>query len=209
VSIGYTEVDIITARTLTRASTKRATIDLSASNVFGATLKLSVGRSGTTVMSSGVDILVRSLYGSTIRHLDPVLAVRTAVGTTVARTQINNGAGYAVGTTAITVDSGTNFVAQDQLCFWGTATDPTGLGNDATQANLEFARLAATAGSILTLDAGVLIAKIDNEYVTDQAEHYTCWCPGGAVYEIIFDYSDDAAGELVAIRAVAVKQTLT
>ena len=207
--VSYSIEDVITARTLARGSTKRATIDLSATNVLGATLKLSLGRGGATVLSSGVDILVRSLYGSTIRHMDPIISPRTQAGTSVGIDQINNGAGYAVGSTAITVDSITALGANDQLCFWGTATDPSGLGNDAVQTNLEFARLAASAGSVLTLDAGVLIAKIDNEYVTDQAEHFTCWCQGGAVYEVVFDYSDDAAGELVAIRAVAVKHTLT
>lgn len=208
VGIAYSESTILAARTLTRGSTKRGTLDISADNILRAEIRLAVGRSGTTALTNGVDVLVRRLYDSTIRHMSPILAVRTTVGASVGKTQVNGA--MSVGDAAILVDSLTNFTAQDQVCFWGTATDPTTLSNDAAQADLEFCRVSNIVTALtLGLDAGVLIAKKDNEYVTDQAEHFSCWCPGGSIYEVIFDYGDDAAGDLVAIQALAHIQTLT
>lgn len=90
-------------------------------------------------------------------------ALRPAVGTATAGYLVNNGAGYAVGDTAITIDGGAlgTLVAGDRIRFSGHATTYT-------------LTAAGTGGSTVTaiaLSPALEAAVVDNEPITLIAQH--------------------------------------
>jgi hypothetical protein len=210
--MAYTWTDnqtAISSRVLARGSVKRAIIDLT--SAYEGLLFLRVGRSGTTALSStagvaGVSIQVRRLFnGSSKKH--PSSNFSRLTGTTAAAVgQINNASGYAAGTSTFVVDGSSLVPAsgyEQYLCFWGTASDPSGLSDDSTLSNCEFAKWAKGTSTSLTIDSPTEFNRIDNEYVTTQADIFApITLPGGHQWEVIFDYGDDTGGQNVAIEAL-------
>ena len=71
---------------------------------------------------------------------------------------VNNGAGYNVGDTAIAVDTGTGTILPGEVLYFGADT-----------ANKYVVR--SFAGGIVTLNAGLRVAVVDNAAITIQASH--------------------------------------
>ena len=190
---------VVSPVTLGRGEVERETIDLRTK--FGAYLFLGVGRGGTTALTNGVNVEVRRMLnnGGVLMPGSPHFTTITDTATAFAK-QINNGAGYAVGTTAFATDGTGTPAADEDLCFWGkTAVQSDG----TTLPDLEFLRVSKFSSPTLTVDSPCKVAKIDNELFTNKANCWSVWCPGGCVYEAIFDYGDDAAGEAVAVVCYA------
>jgi hypothetical protein len=195
----WSESTVISPVALAKGEVERATLDLRTK--FGAFIFLGLGRGGTTALSSGVNVEIRRTYNND-GFILPGAPHFAALSDTVAAIVklINNGAGYAIGTSAFAIDGTGTPVGDDDLCFWGF---------DAVQAdgtalpNLEFLRVSKFSNPTLTVDTPCKIAKIDNELITNKANSWNVWCPGGCTYEVIFDYGDDANGEAVAVVAYA------
>lgn len=192
---------VIAPQCLARGSVVRALLDLSASK-WGAYLYLALGRGGTTALTNGVNVEVRrNLKGGAI--LWPGGPWWSNLSDTVAAylKAVNNGAGYAADTVAMEVDGTGTPAGDEDLCFWGATAIPAG---GTALPNLEFCRVSKFAGTTLTVDAGIKVAKVDNELFANKSNLWPpIWCPGGAVYGVLFDYGDDAAGESVAVVAYA------
>jgi hypothetical protein len=193
---------VISPQVLTRGNTKRGTIDLRAKP--GAFLLVGIGRGGTTALDVGVSVQVRRTANNDARLMPMVPGSDYAkVSATAAAylKQINNGAGYAAAAVDMVVDGTGTPAADEDLCFWGTASAPSGLSNAAALANLEFVRLSkwANGSSTITADAGIKVAKIDNEYFANKAEGWQFWLAGGCVWELVVDYGAATAGEPIAI----------
>ena len=197
-----TGATVIAPVALGRGEVERGTIDLRAK--FGAYLFLGLGRGGTTALTNGVNVEVRRMLnnGGILMPGSPHFAALSDTVAAIAK-QINNGAGYTAGTSAFATD-GTGTPASDEdLCFWGK----TAVQADGTSLpDLEFLRASKFSSPTLTVDSPCKVAKINDELFTNKANLWSVWCPGGCVYEAIFDYGDDAAGETVAVVCYA--QTL-
>jgi hypothetical protein len=184
---------------LGRGNVKRGTIDLRGK--FGAYLFLGVGRGGTTALTNGLNVEVRRMLngGGILLPGAPHFAAVTDSVAAYAK-QINNAGGYAAGTsTFATTGTGTP-AADEDLCFWGF----TSVQSDGTSLpNLEFLRVSLYSSPNLTVDAACKLAKIQSELFANKANSWTVWCPGGCMYEVVFDYGDDAAGEAVAVVCYA------
>jgi hypothetical protein len=194
-----TGTTVVSPVALGRGNVRRNTIDLRSK--FGAYLFLGVGRGGTTALSNGLNVEVRRTLnnGGILFPGAPHFAAITDSAAAYAK-QINNGGGYAAETTAFAVDGTGTPAADDDLCFWGV----TSVAADGTALpNLEFLRVSRFSSPTLTVDAGCKVAKIDDELLTNKANCWSVWCPGGCVYSVVFDYGDDAAGETVAVVCYA------
>jgi len=193
-------IEVIAPKAMARASLpKRGTLDLT--NKFGAYLFLGVGRGGTTALTNGVNVEVRRTMNAGGMLLPPAPHFAAVTGTAAAvLKQINNPGGYPAGTQQFTIDGADSPAADDDICFWGVTSLPS---DNTPLPNLEFARVAKFSSPTLSIDAPCQEIKLDDELITTKAECWCVWCPGGCIYEVIFDYMDDAAGESVAIAAWA------
>jgi hypothetical protein len=91
--------------------------------------------------------------------------------------------------------AGTLAVDED-LCFLGYTT----VQDDGTKLpQLEFLRVSKYFSPTLTVDAPFKASKISRELLTNQANCWSAWCPGGCVYSVVLDYGDDSAGKAVAV----------
>jgi hypothetical protein len=190
---------VIAPVTLGRGNVKRGTIDLRAK--FGAYLFLGIGRGGVTVLTNGVNVEVRRMInnGGILMPGGPHVSFLSDTAAAYAK-QINNGGGYPVETSAFATDGSGTPAADEDLCFWGkTAVQADGVALPG----LEFLRVSKFSSPTVTVDSPCKKAKIDDELLTNKANCWSVWCPGGCVYEVIFDYGDDAAGEAVAVVSYA------
>lgn len=183
---------VISEQDIAKGNAVRGTLDLSAKH--GAYLMVQIGRGGTTALSTGVDVLVRRMLktASSISHPGALYALNTgvtaAVSTTCATADSNAGA------TAVNVASSAGFAAGDIICISG------GVGT-----RTEFKRVIKTAAGVLTLDSPLEFTHTAAAADTVRNQSFTpapLWLPGGALYEVVFDYGDDAAGENVRARAL-------
>jgi hypothetical protein len=183
-------VTIVASATLARNATTRGTIDLRSK--YGMYLFARIGRQGTTALTNGVDLVVRrTLNNDGIAHPEaPIIRGQSAAAQSTTVNADSN-SGQAI----LNVASTTSWTAGDiALLGGGTAreewvrvarvTDATHLLLDR---NLQFTHTAGQADTIRN-KADVFPAM---------------WFPGGALYEVIFDYGDDAAGESVTVEAKA------
>jgi len=194
-----TGATVISPAALGRGNVKRGTIDLRSK--FGAYLLLGLGRGGTTALTNGVNVEVRRTLNND-GILMPGAPHFAAVSDTAAAyaKQIDNGAGYAAGSSAFATDGSGTPAADEDLCFWGK----TAVQADGTALpDLEFLRVSKFSSPTVTVDSACKKAKINDELFTNKANCWSVWCPGGCVYEVIFDYGDDAAGEAVAVVCYA------
>lgn len=183
-------VSVIAAASLSRGSISRATIDLRTKR--GAYIFLGIGRQGTTALTNGVKVLIRrTLNNDSSCHPASVVELLSQI-TAASSTTVNSDSNS--GQAAINVASITGFAADDLVTIEG-----------ASQARLEFRRISKTATGILTADRNLenshTAAQADN--VRNKADAWVVWVDGGATYEVIFDYGDDAAGESVTIVSKA------
>jgi len=190
---------VVSPVALGRGEVERGAIDLR--DKFGARLFLGVGRGGTTALTNGVNVEIRRMLngGGILWPGAPEVSYVSDAAAAYAK-QINNAGGYAAGAVAFAVDGTGTPAADEDLCFWGT----TAVQADGTALpNIEFLRVSKFSSPTVTVDSGCKMAKIDNELFTNKANCWSVWCPGGCVYEVIFDYGDDAAGEAMAVVCYA------
>ena len=169
----------------------------------GAYLFIGVGRSGTTGLTNGVDVRVRRLLNNGTgapKYGADLVAFRT--GTVCGERAVNNGDGYAAGSSSFAFDGtgGTSFAVGDLLCFWGVDAVPGSDGAVSPANGSEFLRVSKGITTPVVTDQGCGVAKINNE-VFCQADAWIVWLPGGSLYELIFDYGDDSAGGRILCEA--------
>ena len=191
-------VSVVSAQVLARGSTVRGTIDLRGK--LGAYLHVSIGRGGTAALTNGVEVLVRRVLNNDgAGGVHPGTWALLKSGTTAASSTTvssDSDSGQAV----LTVSSGTGFAAGDVICIQDS-------GGGVTR--LEWARISKVSGGTLTLDRNLTYThtSAQADTVRDNSDCFPpTWLDGGSLYEVIFDYGDDAAGDSVTVRAVA--QTL-
>ena len=159
-----------------------------------------IGRGGTTALSSGIPVLFRrTINNGAIKAAGgavPALVSQSAAA--AATTCTAAGSPNSAGVTSLTVASTASFAAGDLVWIDGAGAS----------GNSEWVRVAdITSATVLLLDSPT---KFDHNNVGDdvrnKADLWTVWLEGGALYELIIDYGDPAAGETVSIEAFA--QTL-
>jgi hypothetical protein len=200
-----TAATVVSPQILARGSTVRGTIDLRSK--VGAWVFIGVGRGGTTALTNGVNVEVRRTLNNDGKLMpgSPYAAFLTDTAAAYLK-QINNGAGYAAGAVDMVLDGTGTPAADEDLCFFGLTTAPDSSANGDALTSIEFCRVSKFVTATVTVDAGIKVAKVDNEYLTNKANLWSVWCEGGSVYELVFDYGDDAAGEKVGV--VAYSQTM-
>lgn len=184
---------VVTAANLARGSVSRTTFDWRTK--FGGWLMIRIGRQGTTALTNGINIVVRPTHNNdAVIQPGPVFEALSqtaaAASTTISGSDSNSGQA------AVNIASITGFAAGDYICLVDASYTPS---------RLEWCRVSKTSGSVITVDS-----NLKNSHTTGQADRvnsksdcWTVWIQGGAVYEIIFDYGDDSAGESVTIEALA------
>jgi hypothetical protein len=90
--------------------------------------------------------------------------------------------------------------ASDIYCLWGQTSIPA---DTTALTTLEFLRCSRWSSPTISFDTVTKQTHADNEYLTSKADAWSVWVTGGSVYEVIFDYEDDSAGESVAIVCYA------
>lgn len=195
----FSETTVISDQVLTRGNLIRGTLDLT--GAYGAWVLINIGRSDTTALTNGVQIKCERELGNDA-DVFPGGDVRQGSATAATRNTLNGALGSPP-TTSFVLTSGTGFVADDLVCLWGTATDPTTLANAAALANLEFCQLSKVASNTLTPASPLRQTHVNAEYVTNKADAFPVWLDGGCVWGIVVDYGDDAAGNGVAVRCRA------
>lgn len=193
-------VTVLAAQVLAPNNIVRATLDLRTK--AGAMVTAFVGRGGTGALSTGVRLEVRRTLNNDALKFPgaPVIARLSQIAAAIVK-QINYGAGYAAGSTALVLD-GTGTPAADEDYFqWGTASDPSGLSNgDSLGTTWECLRAKSFATATITVEA-TKRAVSDNYYLTNKCDQWTFWVPGGATYEVVYDYYDSGSPQNVAVGA--------
>lgn len=158
----------------------------------GAYLHCRIGRGGTTALTNGIDLLIRrTLENNAVAHPGPVAQHRSstvaAAGTTV---DTDSNSGQKV----LQVASESGFVAGDFILIAGGS------------AREEWARVSSTGSTILNLDRNLQFTHTaaQADAVRNQADIFPpIWVMGGATYEVLFDYGDDAAGDTARVECKA------
>lgn len=190
----WSESTVVAAAVLARGSVASGTLDLRAK--FGARLLACIGRGGTTALSNGVNLRVRpTINANTTGHPGGYNLLSTGA---VAASSTTVDADSAAGQKVLNVAATTGFAAGDTICIqdsgggvtrleWATISLVTAGVSLTVDRNLEFAHTAAQADTVR--NKGDAFLPLD--------------LPGGAIWEVIFDYGDDATGESVTVRAIA------
>lgn len=199
----YTDnIAVVAAQVLARGSVASGTINTGgggASMKFGAWLMLAVGRGGTTALTNGVDVLIRRIINNnaaTAGGVHPDSGQRR-LSSTVAANSTTVSSDSNSGQAVLTVASGTGFAADDVICIQDSGAGVT---------RLEFHRISKISGGTITLDRNLQFSHTaaQADTVRNKADVFApIWLPPGSLYEVIFDYGDDAAGESVTIVGLA------
>lgn len=199
VTINYTDnVAVVAAANLARGSTARGTLDLRAK--LGARLFVRIGRQGTTALTNGVDVLIRALLNNDAAQGAHPAGIPALLSSTVAASSTTVSTDSNSGQPLLTVASGTGFAAGDTISIVDASFTPT---------RLEFHRISKISGGAITLDRNLAAShtSVQGDRVINKADVFApVWLDGGTLYECVFDYGDDAAGESVTVEARA--QTL-
>lgn len=189
-------VSVVSAQVMARAATPvRGTIDLRSK--IGARLFIRIGRGGTAAITNGVNVLVRPVVnngGAGGTH--PAASWSQITGTTAANSTTVSSTSNS-GQNVLTVASGTGFAAGQIICIQDS-------GGGVTR--LEFARISKISGGTITLDAPLNYThtSAQADTVRNQADVFIApFIEGGTLYEVIFDYGDDSAGDSVTIQCLA------
>lgn len=189
---------VIAVAGLAKGSTSRATLDLRTAN--GAYIFGKLGRGGTTALTNGVDFLVRRILNNGAAGI----GVRHPAGMYPLRSEY-----AAAASTTVNVDSNSDQNELKLASISGLAVGDLLCITDAGFTRTEWARiskLTVASGTGITLDAPLVYThtSAQADTVRNKAEVFPpLWIPGGSLYEVIFDYGDDAAGEDVVIQALA------
>jgi hypothetical protein len=190
---------------LARGDNIRSTLDLRAKR--GAQLFLAIGAGGTTdIAAAGPDVLIRRVLnndGAAHRYAAGLRLTFSAIDT--ATRLLNNGAGYAAGSVSFAFDGhgGKAAALQDKWFFWGVDAIPGASGAlNPVGSGCEVLRTSKGTATPLVVDRPCAYAHINNE-ILGLAESWSLWIPGGSLYEIVFDYGGQSAGEMVAVMADA------
>lgn len=192
-------VSVIAAAVLARGSTTRGTLDLRSKH--GAYILAKVGRGGTTALTNGVNFICRRVLNNDTAAAGGVHPVMfDFLGSSAAANSTTVNSDSNSGQAALNVASITGFAAGDTICIQDA-------GGGVTR--LEWHRVAKTATGILTLDRNLqythTAAQADT--VRNKADVFApFWIDGGSLYECIFDYGDDSAGDSATVACHA--QTL-
>ena len=194
---------VISPRCMARGTVVRSTIDLR--TAIGAYLFAGIGRGGITALTNGVNFIARRVPNNDGIHFaaDTVNFMSSSLAAILKL--VDYASNYASGVTAMVIDGTGTTIPGEVYCLWGSTTIPA---DTTALSTVEFLR-AVNVGSTtaITFDTVTKQAHNDNEIITNKASCWNVWVPGGSVYEVIFDYGDDAAGESVAIVCYA--QTYT
>jgi len=195
----WSESTVITPQVLARGSTLRATLDLRTKH--GARLLIRLGRGGTAALTNGVDVLIRTLWNNDVAAGGPHPAsVSPQLSQTAAANSTTVDADSASGQAVLNVASTTGFVAGDFICIQDS-------GGGVTR--LEFQRISKItnpgASGELNMDRPLAFTHTaaQADTVRNKSDAWTPWLPGGSLYEVIFDYGDDAAGDSVTVEVRA------
>ena len=191
---------------LLKGACLRTTFDLR--QVFGAMLKIGVGRYATGNLNAGLDVIVRRVLNNDGAAHSYGAPVAQFLGDTLYGNQlVNNPSNYAAGVSSIAFDggAGTAFAHGDSLCFWGQTSIPgvSGALSFAGGINMEILRCSAGTSTPFVPDSATKYAHNDNEYFT-LANAWELWLPGGSTYALIFD----AGGVTTASAVFAVMADL-
>lgn len=199
----YTDaVSIIAAAVLARGSTARGTIDLRGKH--GAWVFAKLGRGGTTALTNGVNFLARRVLNNDVAmaggahpyQFDLLSQTAAASATTV-------GADSAAAQNELKLASVAGLAVGELLCVQDS-------GGGVTRLEwVRVSKLTVASGTGVTLDRPLqfthTLAQADT--VRSKADVFApFWIDGGSLWECIFDYGDDAAGESVTVHCAA--QTL-
>lgn len=203
VTVSFTDnVSVVAAQVVAKGATARGTLDLRSK--FGAYLFAKIGRGGTTALTNGIDVLIRRMLAAgaagTVGGVHPFqMDLLSSIAACNGNTTIS-GTNVAAGDVEIHTAAVTNFVAGDLICIQDA-------GGGVTR--LEWARvskLTVASGTGLTLDSPVLFAHTtaQADTVRNMADVFVpIWLDGGSLWEVIFDYGDDAAGDSATVQAMA------
>lgn len=183
-------VNVVASATLARGSSTRGTLDVRSK--AGAMLKVRIGRQGTTALTNGVVVRIDRTISNDSKH-HPASFV-----------QLNSQIAAASSTT-VNVDSNSGQKALNVASVSGFAVGDLILIGGGT-AREEWGRVAKTATGVLTLDDNLEFThtSAQADTVRSKADLFAdIWLPGGSTYTVVFDYSDDSAGESVTVEAIA------
>lgn len=183
-------VVVVASAALALGGQARGTLDLRAK--FGAYLFVRIGRGGVNALTDGIDVLVRrTLNNGAIIHPGPHVALLSSAAAASATT-VN--VDSAAGQRALNVALITGFAAGDVMVIGpGTARE-------------EYARVSKTAAGVLTVDDNLQFTHtaVQADPVRNKADVFSpVWLPGGALYEVVFDYGNDASGDSAQVEAKA------
>lgn len=187
-------VSVISAQVLAWGNTLRGTIDLRTK--FGAYLFARLGRGGANALTNGVDVLIRRVPSNDAAGAQHPTAPRFTSQTAAAVVTTVN-ADSAAGQAALNVANIGAIVAGDVICIQD---------GDAGVTRLEFTRVSKVAAGVLTMSRNLAFThtQAQADTVRNKADVWEpVWCAGGSLWEVIFDYGDDAAGDSATVVAVA------
>ena len=195
-------VSVVSAQVLARGSTVRGTLDLRSK--YGAYIFGKVGRGGTTGLTNGCNFIVRRVLNNDTAaagaiHPEGFNFLSQSAG--AVSTTVNVDA--STGATELKLASIASIAVGDYLCIQDS-------GGGVTR--LEWARVAkltVASGTGVTLDRGLHFAHTaaQADTVRTKADAFPAfWIDGGSLWEVVFDYADDAAGDSVTVHCAA--QTL-
>lgn len=160
---------------------------------FGGWLYLAVAREDDTAIDTAIRLNVRREYNG----IATVNSSFSRVGGDVTAADTTVDGDSANGQGVLQVTNTTGFAAGDFIAI-GDMTDGT---------RLEFRRVAKVtnpgAGGELVLDDTLenTHTAVQGDVVTNQADLFQMWLPGGAQYTIQADYGEATSGPAVVVRA--------
>jgi hypothetical protein len=192
----FSEQNVVPAATLARGATARGTVELTSK--FGMYLLVRIGRTDTTALGTAISVQIRRVYGGASgARIHPGSALNRTSSTAAAGASTTVSADSAAGQAILTVASGAGISAGDLLKIQDS-------GGGVTR--LEFQRVSKVSGGTITLDDNLqythTAAQADT--VVNGADVFApIWCPGGCLWEVVFDYGAAASGSSVTVEAVA------
>lgn len=193
-------VSIIAAVVLSRGSSTRGIWDLRTK--VGGYLFGKIGRGGTTALSggaltAGLHLICRRVLNNESQAVGIItpgqidlLGSNAAANSTTVNSDSNSGQA------ALNVASVTGFAGEDMILVQDS-------GGGVTR--VEWARVAKTATGILTLDRNLVYTHTaaQADTVRNKADSFgPIWLDGGSLWECIFDYGDETAGESATVQAL-------
>jgi hypothetical protein len=139
---------------------------------FGAWVYVRIGRRAATALTRAAYVAIRRTSDNSlvlpIQQFDAVSQSGAAISNTLA-------SAAAINDETITLTSAASFAVGDTICMHS---------DDSAANRVEFARIVAISGNVLTLERGVRIAHNSGDRVTTMADAFPVYIPGGDIYGI-------------------------